>query len=168
MAGKRKLNPKLVKARHSYTFAEIAEIFNLHKRTVQSWRKEGLKVIDDKTKPYLVIGEDVRLFLHEKAKKRKQPLKAGEFFCPKCRSPRKSDPDKFRIEITDKKLGKNYRLVLIKGICEVCNTRLMLFSSDRKLEEMIKNGVLPTEHKTNIYGSGGSSLNTDIKEVENG
>jgi len=162
---KRKYNPNLIKARHSYTLIEIAKIYNIHPRTVQNWRKQGLKVIDDTTKPYLTYGEEVRIFL--KGKRKKYTLKENEFFCPKCRAPRKSISDKMLILITGKKLGKNSKQVFIKGVCEICHKPLTLFSSDRKVQEMNKKGLFLSEHKTLLYGIEDSSLNTDMKRGKN-
>lgn len=146
---KKRHNPNLVRLRRSYTFAEIAEVYAVHRRTVQVWRKQGLKVLDDKSKPFLVIGADVRSFLKEKQQRRKHPLKPGEFYCPRCGIPRKSLLDKISIEITDKRLGR-YRQAIVRGICEVCDCRLFRFSSDRKLEELEKTGLNITEHKTSF------------------
>ena len=164
---KRKYNPNLVKLRHSYTLAEIAEVYGVHKRTVHSWRKQGLKAIDETSKPYLVIGAEIRRFLKEKSQKRKHPLKPGEFFCPRCQNPRKSLQDQLSVEITNKRLGR-YRQAIIRGVCEVCHCPLFLFSSDRKVQELKENGLMLTEHKATLFGSGDSSLNTDIKRGENG
>jgi hypothetical protein len=137
---KRKPNPNLVRSRHSYTFAEIAEVYGIHVRTVQSWRKKGMRVIDEMTKPYLVLGYDVRVFLKERAQKRRSPLEIGEFFCPRCRGPRRSQPGKLFAEATGKTLGPRFRQVLIRGVCTVCGQTLVLFSSDRKVEEWRKGG----------------------------
>jgi len=166
---KRKIkhNPNLVRLRRSYTFAEIAEVFAVHRRTVQAWRKQGLNVIDDKSKPFLVMGADVRSFLREKQQGRKHPLKPGEFFCPRCGVPRESLQDEFSIEITERRLGR-YRQAIIKGICEVCRCRLFRFSSDKKVRELMKTGLSIAEHKKSLIGSGGSSVNTDIQRGQNG
>lgn len=159
---KKTRNPNLVKARHSYTFQEIAEVYKVHLRTVQNWRKKGLEILDETTKPYLVTGGEIKLFLKENKLKHKHPLKPGEFFCTKCKSARKSVPDNIFIEITNKRMGKMAKQVFIKGICEICNTSLFLFSSDRKLKELQEKGVFIKEHKTTINGNGDSSVNTDI------
>ena len=89
---KRKHNPNLARLRRSYTFAEIAEVYAVHRRTVQVWRKQGLNVIDDKSKPFLVIGADVRSFLKEKQRRRKHPLKPGEFFLSEVPERKKKPP----------------------------------------------------------------------------
>lgn len=164
---KKKHNPNLVRLRRSYTFAEIAEVYAVHRRTVQLWRKQGLNVIDDKSKPFLIIGADVRSFLKERRLKRKHPLKPGEFFCPRCKIPRKSLQDRISVEITNKRLGR-YRQAIIRGECEVCQCRLFRFSSDRKVQELMKTGLNIAEHKTSLIGSGDSSVNTDMQRGENG
>lgn len=158
---KRNHNPNLIKIRHSYTFTEIAETLRIHPRTVQSWHKQSLKVIDETSKPYLVYGADLRQFLKTKWQKQKHPLKAGEFFCPKCKEPRKSLPDKLKIEFTSRSLGKRYKQALIRGICETCSQPLLLFSSDRKIKELKESGTLLQEHKTVLLGSEDSSYNAD-------
>ncbi len=163
---KRKYNPNLIKTKHCYTITEICEIYHKHHRTVQTWRKQGLKSIDEASKPYLFIGEEVRRFLKGKRQKTKHPLQAGEFFCPKCKNPRKSLPDKVSVIITDKRLGKDTRQAFIKGICEICNTPLLVFSSERKIKELRNAGILLTELGANVYGSEDSSYNTDLKRGE--
>ncbi len=163
---KRNHNPNRIKARHSYSFAEIAENLNIHRRTVQSWHKQGLKVIDEGIKPYLVSGADLKQFLIAKRQKHKHTLQADEFFCPKCQKPRKSIKDKLQIILTDKRLGKTSKQVVIKGICEVCNTRLTRFSSDRKERELQEKGGILAENETLLSRNGDSSVNTDIQRGE--
>jgi len=135
---KRNCNPNLVRARHCYSFAEIAEVYHRHTRTVQTWRREGLQVIDDASKPYLVMGAEIRRFLRQRRQKSRRPLKAGEFFCSKCRCPRKSLPDKLSVEITNKRLGKTHKQAFIRGACEACGQSLLLFSSDRKVKGLLE------------------------------
>lgn len=137
---RRNHNHNLIKERHSYSFVEISEALKVHNRTVQCWRKQGLKVIDEASKPYLVYGGDLKQFLKAKQQKQKHPLKTGEFFCPKCQCPRESLSEKITFEITPKKLGKTSRQAFIRGICTVCGQSLLLFSSDKKIEELKKNG----------------------------
>ncbi|PKK83705.1 MAG: hypothetical protein CVT49_07405 [candidate division Zixibacteria bacterium HGW-Zixibacteria-1] len=159
---KRKHNPNLIKGRRSYTFAEIAQVFGVHVRTVQIWRKHGLKIIDETSKPYLVSGEDVRDFLRVKYSKRKQELQPGEFFCVSCRSPRRSLPQNVRIISTGRKLGSCYKQVIIKGVCSVCGRNLTVFSSDRKWLKLSKIITKLTECKIQLIGTEGHCFNTDI------
>ena len=159
---KRTYNGKLFKAKRAYSFAEIAEKLGTHDRTVQRWRKEGLKILEDHAKPFLVMGQDLRDFLKARRRSRKKPLKMGEFYCPRCREPRKSRPDRLTAQATQRRLGKTYRQVLLRGVCELCGQPLLLFSSDRKAAEWTKNGLIFTEALGVINGSGISSVNVDI------
>ena len=79
---KRRYDARIFRSRRAYSFAEIAEMLNTHIRTVQIWRSEGLKILDDGMKPFLVMGQDIRIFLKERVQSRKKPLNTGEFLCP--------------------------------------------------------------------------------------
>lgn len=164
---KRKYNTNLIKQRHSYALAEIALIYRVHIRTAQNWVKQGMKVIDASSKPYLVYGIDIKAFLKQQANKRKCPLKEDEFFCPKCKSARKSIRGKTTINITDRKLGKCNKLAFIRGLCEICRCRLIRFTSDKKLNETMQNTMLLSEFKTVLSGGECSSTNTDIEGGQN-
>jgi len=164
MRGKKKrtYNTRLFRSRRAYSFSEIAEILNTHIRTVQIWRRDGLRILDDGMKPFLVMGQDIRTFLKERVQSRKQPLKTGEFFCPKCQKPRKSRPNQLAAEFTNRGLGPLYKQVLLRGVCESCGQSLLLFSSDRKVLEWQKNGLIPSEQVTALTSSNCSSTNTDM------
>jgi len=160
---KRKHNPNRIKKHRSYTFAEIAEVFEIHIRTVQTWRKQGMNVLDETSRPYLVSGEDIRSFLRVKNSKNKHRLKSGEFFCVKCRQPRKPLPDKVRIILTGKKLGSRYKQVIFKGLCSICGRNLTVFSSDRKWLNLSKTIMNLAECKIQLNGTNRHCINTDIK-----
>lgn len=162
---KRKYNPNLIKSKHSYTLSEVAQIYGIDIRTAYSWRKRGLKAIDENSRPYLFWGEEIRRFLEENSKKRKHSLKPGEFFCTTCREPRRSLSDNISIEHTNKSLGNKSKQVYLKGICNVCGQSLYLFYSDKKLEELCATGLIVKEHEKYLYGSGYSSINTQLEKV---
>ena len=166
MAKRRRYNPNRVRRRRCYTCAEIADIYRVHTRTVQGWRKDGLTVVADKSRPYLVLGAEVRRFLKEAARKRRHPLKLGEFFCPRCKQPRRSIENQIRVEFTGKRLGR-YQQAILKGLCEVCGCSLHLFSSDRKVKELREMGLTLTERETTLIGNADGSLNSDIRRGEN-
>jgi hypothetical protein len=50
MRGKKKriYNARIFRSRRAYSFAEIAEMLNTHIRTVQRWKREGLKILERK------------------------------------------------------------------------------------------------------------------------
>src|ERR1051325_3945166 len=97
---KRSFNLRAFKSRRAYTFADIADLLKTHIRTVQRWHTEGLPVLDETT-PFLVMGNAIQSFLKERSKKGKTRLKPGEFYCPRCRAPRLSPPEKVMVEITN-------------------------------------------------------------------
>ncbi len=160
---KKKRNHKysLIKAKRTYSVAQLAETLRIHTRTILSWIKQGLPIAGKDGNAYLVLGEDIKQFLINKRKMRKHPLQSGEFYCAKCQQPRKSLLDRLEVMITDKKLGKASKQAFIKGICEVCNTRLTLFSSDKKAQEWQEKAMLLLEHKEVLLGNVNSSYNTD-------
>jgi hypothetical protein len=160
MVGNRKTNPRLLKGMRAYSFQEVSEILGCHLQTVRRWHKGGLKVLDDGTKPFLVMGKDVREFLKAKSKGRKHPLKPGELFCPRCRLPRESLPENLTVETTERRLGKSDRQVVIRGVCVICGQRMILFSSTRKVGQMIGTKSQPPPA---LNGGEAGSVNDQIK-----
>jgi excisionase family DNA binding protein len=84
----RRLNPQRVKIHRNYTVEEVARLFGVHKNTVRSWLKAGLPGIDDR-RPILVLGRQVVAFLHARRQRRRRRCRAGEFYCFRCRAPRR-------------------------------------------------------------------------------
>jgi len=163
---KRTFNPRVFRSKRAYSFVEIAEMLRTHIRTVQIWRRDGLKILDDGVKPFLVMGEDLHEFLLDRVAKRKKPLQPGEFFCTRCQSPRRSRAEHLRLELTKRMLGANHRQAIMRGNCEVCGSRLCLFSSEQKLGEWPKSALMPTERRLALGSNGESSTNTDISRVD--
>ena len=159
---KKKRNHKysLIKTQRTYSVAQLAETLRVHPRTVQSWLKQDLPISGKDGNSYIIFGKDIRRFLINKRQKQKHPLKAGEFYCTKCQQPRKSLPSRLEIIVTNKKLGKASKQAFIKGNCEICNTRLTLFSSDKKAQEWQEKTMLLLEHKKVLLGNEDSSYNT--------
>lgn len=118
-----------------YLIEGITILFGITRRTVQNMLKQGLKILCRK-KPFLIYGQDLFDFLKERKSENECTLLEDEFFCPRCRCPRKSLVSFIKYEKTDKMLGKNYaRQVIIRGVCEVCYSPLNRFSSDKKIKD---------------------------------
>jgi len=162
---KKSYNLRLIKSKRLYTLKEISELYQIHIRTAQEWRKMGLKSLDDKTSPILIYGMDLRNFLKYRQDKRKQSLGTDEFYCTKCKKPRKSIPDYIDFVNTNKRLGNNSMQIRIKGKCEVCNSILNRFSSTQKVKNFQKKDVKKPEQMKLLYGTESCSINTDLKEV---
>lgn len=124
--GNRTFNTRLIRRDHSFDTREIVDLLKVHENTVANWRQQGLKVIDDK-RPVYVHGSDLIEFLARRQAKRRRPCGADEFFCCKCRAPRKPWERAVDVEIRDER-----RLVL-KAVCEDCGTAVNKIGSVKKL-----------------------------------
>ena len=130
---------RLIKRRESYSFKQICELFGVHERTVQGWKQEGLKIIND-SKPHLVPGADLKEFLMKKQANRKTKLQSNEFYCTKCRQAVRSTDNEVFLVLSGKTIGKDQmKEIVIKGACEYCNTRINRFSHEGKLQEIKEN-----------------------------
>lgn len=85
----RRLNPQLVKIHRTYSVQEIADRFKVHKNTVHVWIKSGALLTVDKKRPLLVLGTVLADFIKARRLKNKQPCRAGEVYCVRCRTPQK-------------------------------------------------------------------------------
>ena len=117
-------NTNFIKNTLNYSTNDIAELYRIHKRTVQEWYKQGLTRIDDR-KPYLVLGAHLKEFLENRQKKRKTKCRIDEFFCCKCKSPRKAWENLVDLKIL------NHKNLLIMGLCDICNTKINKISSNK-------------------------------------
>lgn len=129
-------NIRLIKHRESYTLKQISETLNVHPRTVQEWRKEGLKTISTE-KPFLVMGYDLKEFLNKKLQSRKTKLEANQFYCTKCRRAVTSKNNEVHLASLNKTIGKQgFKALIIKGVCQECETKLNKFSHEGRLQEL--------------------------------
>ncbi len=163
MKKKRTYDLRLIKKRHSYSTSELSKKISVHPRTIQEWRKQGMKPIEINNRNFLFMGYDIVRFISEKQQKRKQKLEVNEFFCPKCKSPQTSTLNNITILVTNKKIGKDNLSIHIKGVCTKCRCILTRFSS----KTMLKNsywGLKLKEGHVRLKGYPPSALNTDIKQ----
>ena len=110
---KRKTDARRVKINRSYTISEAAERLGVHKRTVENWIDAGLPCINER-KPHLILGSDLRAFIQERQKSKRQKCGAGELYCLKCRAPRR--PAGEMLDYLPMTLVSGN----LQGICEVC------------------------------------------------
>jgi hypothetical protein len=79
-------NYRLAKIHHNYSVEQTAKLFGVHRNTVRQWVKRGLSVIAGH--PVLVLGRDLRAFLHQRREQAKRRCRDNEMFCLRCRQPR--------------------------------------------------------------------------------
>ena len=106
-----------IKQTSSYDPGEIAKLFGVHRNTVRHWLKDGLNAIDDR-RPILVHGAVLKAFISEKQQARRQKCAPGEFFCFRCRAPRKPWGHVADASWHTDKIAK------LSGLCCVCETTM--------------------------------------------
>jgi hypothetical protein len=131
----KKYNTRITKLNYAYSLQQIAELYDVSIRTVRYWLKEGLLIIEG-IYPYRIKGFELKRYLDEKQQGRKIKLLAGEFYCTKCKQARKSLNNIVTLKYSGKTIGRGIKDFTIQGACEVCNTKLNLFSNENKLEEI--------------------------------
>jgi hypothetical protein len=114
---KRTYNLRRIKATWPYTVPEAAKTLAVHKNAVLRWLKEGLQANRDK-RPFLIRGDELVRFLSVRQQSRRRKCASTEFYCFKCRAPRRAYLNIVDIEFVSL---SRFRM---KGICEVCSTPL--------------------------------------------
>lgn len=106
-------NPRISKINRSYTVEEIADLYSVHKNTVNNWLKQGLEECGA-GRPRLILGTALREFLERKRRKNKRPCKPGQIYCVACRIPVFPRDNRAYLES-----GKNVRARVV-GQCPLC------------------------------------------------
>jgi hypothetical protein len=124
--GSRHPNPKLAKIHRSYSVDELARLFKVHKNTVRSWLKQGLKPIDSQ-RPTVVRGADARRFLAERRARAKLPTGPGRIYCLPCREPKVPAGKMAECLVTSDTTGT------LRGICPDCDRMIYRTVNPQKI-----------------------------------
>jgi len=108
------------KINRNYSISEIALLYGVHKNTVKTWLRRGLKRIGNK-RPYIVLGRDLKQFIKDLRAINKRPCELGEIYCMKCRMPRTPLQGSTIFETESSSCGR------IKASCNVCNSSMNKF-----------------------------------------
>ena len=127
---KRKRKPDLRRIRASacYTAPEVAELLGVAIGTVRSWMKHGLPCLMD-NRPFLIPGDDLKTWLKDRQKRRRQKCQPDEIFCFGCRAPRRPLPGSVTI------VPRNEKTTIIKGQCPDCGSTMNRGGSVARLED---------------------------------
>ena len=125
---KRNYNTRLIKRDLSYTIQEVAELYGLHPQAVRRWINIGLRTIDG-LKPFLIHGSDLINFLNGRQSGRKQKCQPHEFYCCRCRLPRRAQKNEVKVE------NRSRKLLNLSAVCEACDTQMNKAGSVRRLHE---------------------------------
>jgi len=125
MGQTRRANWRSVKLHRNYTVDETARLLGKSKGTVRRWLKSGLPALTDR-KPALILGSDLIDFLKARIKPRTR-CGPDEFYCLKCRAPRKA-AEGMADFVPYAPRGGNLR-----ALCEICGTLMHRRVSSRQL-----------------------------------
>lgn len=144
--GRINLNPRLAKGGRSYDIIEIARLYGIHPHTVRSWRKAGLKAIDD-GRPSLYQGGAVSAFLAGRRAKAKRPCPPGSLYCLKCREPRPIVAGSAEYREAEHGAG------MLKAHCSVCRTGMNRRANRAQVAALLPGeGVRTTRDAERIAG----------------
>jgi len=138
----KRYNPNKCKINRNYSISEIALLYDVHKSTVKTWLRRGLKRIDNQ-RPYIILGRDLRPFLKDLRGINKRPCELGEIYCMKCRTPRKPQQGTTTFETESTRYGR------IKGTCNVCNSAMNRYFRLNDLDMLQRHFavILPLQQK---------------------
>ena len=156
---KRKHNYRRIKADLCYSTKDISEATGVHIRTVQTWYTHGLKPIDNEV-PFLVKGFVLRAFIKQRNYHLKKKCAPDEFFCMKCKSPRKLWENAVSLKY------RSSKTISMSGWCLVCNTIINKIGSVKKLPEIRSLFNVVEEQLERLEDRDDSSGNTDMEEVK--
>ena len=110
-----RLSAQRIKQAVAYDVAEAARLLGVHRNTVRRWLREGLELIDDR-RPLLIHGSHLKAFLSRRRQSRKRTCRRGEFYCFRCRAPRK--PWGGTADVT----FRTAKLASLLALCAECET----------------------------------------------
>ncbi len=123
---KKKYNLKRIKNKRSYSLKELAETVEVHIRTVQGWRREGMSIVPGSS-PFLVMGSAVRAFIRAKQAKRRVCLGAGQFYCLSCK--KAVSGAGVQSVVNPATIGKGMIFYTLRGRCVECGGIVNRFSA---------------------------------------
>ncbi len=124
-------NAKKIKASRSYTIPEVAVVLGCSTRTVRNWAGMGLRVLND-NRPFLIVGDDLKIFLAEQGKSRKVRLGPKELYCLSCKEPRRP------LGMMADEVRQTAKISRLVGLCEVCGGKCNRMISARTLAEFAR------------------------------
>jgi len=126
----KKYTLRRIRNKRSYSFKELADLLDVHVRTVQAWHKDGMPIIEGSKYPYLMLGSDAKAYLKDLQSKRQCKLQAGEFYCVACH--KAVTPLDLKIQSNNLKMGEGKESISLIGKCPLCQNKVTRFDS-RKL-----------------------------------
>lgn len=123
------LDLRKIKKRESYTTQEVSDLLHVHEGTVQRWVREGLRPVEGTRHPFYFNGDELLAFLKARQTQQRCTLGPDEFYCVRCKKPRKGAPGSMKMIKTGKKIRGGRFLGRITGTCEECRGPLNRWAS---------------------------------------
>lgn len=127
----RRHNPKRAKSLHSFTIAEAADLYSVHRNTIRHWLADGLEPIDAR-KPVLIHGSALNRFHAARRQSVKQTCGPFELFCLGCRAPRRPASDIADYTTLTTLVGA------LEAICPVCDRIMTQRVNAARLERIAR------------------------------
>lgn len=105
-----------IKSLRCYTIEEAAEVTGVSPRTIRSWIKRGLQVLDGE-RPHLIRGDRLSAHIRAQRSSHRVRLRDDQFYCVRCRKPRTAAGKLAECTVT------HDRAALI-ALCSACGTVL--------------------------------------------
>lgn len=156
-ARRRRYPVNRIKQSSIYDAGEIAKLFGIHPNTVRHWLKDGLKAIDDR-RPILIHGATLKAFISEKQQAKRQKCAPGEFFCFRCRAPRKPWGNVADASWHTDKIAK------LTGLCSVCETTMHRTIRRADLPKFAALIDIPPMASERLRDSPNASANSDFNK----
>ena len=133
----RSLDLRRIRLSVCYTMPEVAKLLGVTIGTVWAWVRAGLPILED-VRPFLIPGDDLKTWLRNRARARKQACQPNELYCFRCRAPREPEPGTVRIIL------RNQKVTSIKGCCSGCGCTMNRAGSAAKIYETMRAFGVPT------------------------
>lgn len=119
-----------IKTHRPYTPYEAALVLGVHRQTVIRWIKEQGLAADTSSKPWLIEGRDLRVFLGERQSRRKCSLDIHTFYCFGCQDGRTAAA-RMADYVQQTATGG-----MLTAICDTCGTLMNKVVKRSDLEEI--------------------------------
>ncbi|MDZ4724430.1 MAG: hypothetical protein SGI97_11110 [candidate division Zixibacteria bacterium] len=150
----------------SYTMSELATALNTSPRTIQRWKKEGMKPVSATDWPLLIMGSEAKRFLNCRIRNKRVSLKPDEFYCVKCRAARTALHGTIDHIYTGKTFGNGEECIWRIAKCCICGQELARFGSRFSFFGQFE-GVTHTPHNEGLVETSDHPSNVIIRKDVN-
>jgi hypothetical protein len=156
-APSRRITIHRIKSSATYEVAEVAKLLGVHRNTVRRWLADGLTPLDDR-RPTLILGAVLAAFLRAKRADRRTPCGPGEFYCFRCRTPRRPFGGLVDVRHRTEKISR------LSGLCECCDTPIHRTARRSDLPKLTALFDLQTMAEERLEERSAPKLNGDSTE----